>query len=1182
MSSFKPTDSQKTAIENTGGPLLVSAAAGSGKTKVLTSRLIKYLTDPEKPRDITNFLIITYTNAAAAELRSKISEDLAKNASFDNKNTAHRKQFALIPNAHIETIHRFCARLLRDNAHLLGISPEFKIAEQEAAGVILEASLNAVLHRAYSRGDEDFLALVDSIGYGKDDLGVAKILANVYSAAEAHARPEEWILMQIENLGRHYEDAGETAWGQVLLQDVRNAADYWDKELSEILSEMCSCPHREALFKLIDNISETQSQIHDLNRAAGIGWDAVNKALPITFPRFPIIKNPDCAFIVENVKTKRNLCKKNLALLAPIFAVSSASILHDTKQTAPVLISLLNLVLDLKAEYTARKKRLSVLDFSDLEHLAVSILLDENGQKTLLAKKVSLGFDEVMVDEYQDISPVQEEIVKAVSKDEDNLFVVGDVKQSIYGFRLADPTIFTGRYKSSRSAEEAAPGERRRVLLSENFRSRPEILDFANAVFGRIMSEPVGGIDYGPDVQLKPGLSFSTPGHIPEIVAVVPNLEEDDEDNSNIDGDVSGIRAEAAFVAERIFALVNGNEKIFDGDLRRQVEYGDIAILLRSIKSSIAPFQAELFKLGIPVSTSEPGGDFFYKKEIKYTIALLKIIDNPHQDVPLIAALMSPLFGFSADDISKIRTYDRHSDLFTATKLAARQDIKCKEFIDTLYKLRQLSGDTELSLLISYIYNETNSLAIAAADGGDTACARLARLLELAHSFESSGFGSLHRFIDTLDSMAEEGKAPVMPDSGAGGAVHITTVHKSKGLQYPVVFYCDVGRGFNMQDTKGSVLLHKDMGVGADLIDPLRGIKYPTLAKMGIAKKLREEALSEEMRIMYVAVTRAMERLYISFSAGKKFAELYPDIAPDISLGSKIDPYITGSKKSVAEWLICVFGCYGGMPSPFRFYLSADYPKSSAALKSSSKSHKSPDLQEETPLSCVNLSFSYDYEDDIYIPSKLSVTEIKNAARDEADPEAWSLGQSDFSSEFLRPVFEKRKAGAAEVGTAAHTVMQHINYNMTGSADEIRLEIERLYSENRLSDDEAKTVSAESIYTFFNSDLGKRAKSASRVYREFPFTLLIPVSEVYADYKGNEKSLIQGKIDLFFEEEDEIVLVDYKTGKVSASYLKEAAEKHKVQLLLYAKSLERITGKLVKSAYIYYLYSNLAYDILNE
>lgn len=1165
MAEFKPTPSQKLAIEDRGGELLVSAAAGSGKTRVLTERLMRWITEGDAPRSIDNFLIITFSTAAAAELRSRISEELSARAAADPGSKRLRRESALVRRAQIGTIHSFCSALLREYAGRAGIAPDFAIADEDRARELRRLSLETVLEAAYAEAEPGFIQLADTVGAGTDDRRLESLVLELHGKLQSHARPGDWAARQSELFETGAEDAADTPWGRELLESAADELLWWAGEFDELVRSLAGFEKMGKAY--VPSFSETASSLRGAAKRAAEGWDALREALPIEFPRLGTLRgggeDPELA---ERAKARREACKKAAKRLEKGFTLPSAQLLRDMRATAPAMRALLKLVGDFDAEYTRRKRRRSLLDFADLEHLAARLLTEPDGSPTETAREVSRRYAEVMVDEYQDVSLVQDMIIRAVSDSGRRLFMVGDVKQSIYRFRLADPTIFLKKYESYADAPQPE-GVPRRVFLRESFRSRGEVVDAVNAVFGCLMSKGLGEMEYDERARLRAGLEYPGVVPVPELVAVpLPGADEDEERPDKIE-------VEAAYAARMMRRLVETGAKISEGGALRPLGYGDIAVLLRSVNVSGPVWRRVLAREGVPVEAGQSGG-FFEAPEVAVILSLLAVIDNPRQDVALISVLRSELFGFTNDELTEIRLMSGEGDFYAALRARAEVSEKARAFLDTLARLRDFARDSELATLIWEIYESLGCMALCSAmRDGEGRRARLLRLFELARSFETTGWRGLRRFLDWLRSMRERGEEPAFPDEDGGGAVRIMSIHRSKGLEFPVVFIGDTARQFNRSDLRGSVLVHPELGLGPKFTDAARGIEYPTLARRAVANRLERELLSEELRLLYVAMTRARERLFITCAMAdtqKTMDKLAPAAQEHIPAQALLP------MRSMAEWLICAALGTGGRA----LTLSIGGDEEGAPRRVTPAAQPEPERtgEEASPVDFdALLAWRYPHSGAETLPSKLTATELKSLA--EPDAESAEL-LPRAARTFRRPdiALAARRLTAAERGTATHLALRYLELGALTTPEAAREAVDRLAAAGKLSAREAAAVDAAGLCRFALSPLGRRIAAAPRVLREFPFALLCPAERFFPGAEG-EELLLQGVVDCCLIEPDGAVIVDYKTDRIAPEAAPERAKRYAAQLETYAWAVSRITGLAVKAKIVYFLQPGEAVEL---
>ncbi|OUN14344.1 helicase-exonuclease AddAB subunit AddA [Flavonifractor sp. An91] len=1184
--AFSLTEEQQAAVDNRGGGLLVSAAAGSGKTRVLVERLLARV---EEGADVDRFLVITYTKAAAAELRSRIVQELSDRLALRPTDGHLRRQATLVYKAGISTIHAFCAQLLRECGHLLDLDPDFRLCDEGEAGILMLRALNDVLDRRYEAMDSDFAQLVDTMSAGRDDARLIQIVLDIRGRVQAHPNPAAWLEEQERTFALEgISDPVQTPWGQLLLADAAGQAAYWRRRMEEA-RDLCE---RDAnlLANYGDSVAQTAQALQQFVEAASQGWDAARALLPIPFPTVGRKKMVDDPAAVERVKVIRSACKKRLEKLEDWFADSGDDLLADLRTVYPAMRGLFALVRDFEEAYAAEKARRGLVDFSDLEHMAVRLLVGEDGQPTELARQWSTRYDEIMVDEYQDTNEVQNAIFSALSKDGTNLFMVGDVKQSIYRFRLADPTIFLGKYRSFKPYTEAGEGEERRVILSRNFRSRPEVLEGCNDLFRAVMSVPFGEMEYSDDQALYPGAPFQ-----PDSTYCV----ELDALDGDIDGEegaekVSRDLLEARFAARRIQELLDQNFPVSDGEGgTRPVRPSDMVILLRSPNTVLRHYARALAERDI-LWEAEGGGNFFGSTEISVALSLLQIVDNPRQDVPLISVLRSPVYGFSADRLAEIRSASPDTDFYAA--LAADDGADSRAFLAELDDLRFGSGDMSSHQLLWHIYDRTNLLGIfGAMEEGETRQGNLLALAELARQFEGEGHKGLFRFLTYLTRLRENGNTLMPPTPGrTGGGVRIMSIHKSKGLEFPVVLLCGLARRLNREDMSRPILFHPKLGVGPKGLDVERGIEYPTLARMAVARQLEREMMAEELRLLYVAMTRAKEKLILSVAltgGGKDLEKLAGDA------GDPVDPQVLLACQSVGQWVLLHALC-----RPEAGALRRAAGQDEVVLDTSFGPAWDIRFVDGTPLAQMPphrwtapqreqeeeeggedltdlLRWTYPHEAEVAIPSKLTATQLKGRALDEEAAEEAPRPARPLS--FGRPRFAAEEMGltAAQQGTALHQVLQYIDFERSETVEGVRAEIARLVEQQYITPQQGEAVDPAPIAAFFQSDLGQELLSSVSLQREFKFSILEPANRYYPQAGEEEQVLFQGVVDCYYETLEGITVVDFKTDRVTKRTVAERAEHYRPQLEAYSRALAEITGKQVIRRVLWFFALNQSVDL---
>lgn len=1184
MAEVMYTADQRLAITHEGGSLLVSAAAGSGKTKVLVERLLRKIEMPEREVDIDDFLIITYTRAAASELRGKILEEISQRLAQNPTSRHLRRQLSLCYKAQISTIHSFCSEIIRENAQMLDMSPDFRVADDGECDVIKADVLDTVLNSRYEeQGTAAFYELVDVLGAGIDDSRLAATVLDAYAKLQSHPFPAAWVSSMLEALNLpDGTDAGETPWGRLLLDSALEKLTHCEAELRSILDEMEALPDfKKAYF---DSVFISYEGVRTLIGAISNGWDAAVHAAKVEFPRPKSISGYD------ELKEKRKACKKMLDGIADTFRFGSAELLEDIAAVRPVIQELYRLVLDFDSAYAAEKSRRGIIDFSDQEHMAARLLYDEgSGTRTALARAVSERYEEIMVDEYQDVNAVQELIFSSIARDGGNVFMVGDVKQSIYRFRLADPTIFLQKYREYKDAADAAPGEGARVLLSANFRSKRGVLDAVNFVFKNIMSTEFGEMDYTPREYLHAGrgdCESDTPAVSLTVIDMAAIEHGEDEES------VKKQAVEAEYIAAEIGRILAAGTTIPDGrGGERPVQYSDFTILLPAMKGKSGIYASALQSHGIPAGL--PGSDsFFGTIEISIVMSLLEIVDNPLQDIPLVAVLRSPVYGFTPDELARIKSYGRDTFFYTSLVSAACDDERCAAFLRDLDSLRLLAPDITADAMIWHIYSKTKLPALVGAmQGGRARRRNLVKLAALAKQFESNGYRGLFAFVTHMRRLEKQGREPADDsDDGDSGAVRIMSIHKSKGLEFPFVFLADTSKRFNMQDFTKPVLAHSELGVGIKRRDTGRRIEYTTLLREAVKLKLKQELLAEQLRVLYVAMTRARERLYLVATLANAQKELEK---LSKSAASPVSPAVLNGAGSFSDYILLTaltrpeaeqIGFYvptadtdKGEPWDIKI-VDARQPTATGGVRSSEeRAAPVPELMDDMQR---GLRFEYPHMSAASVPSKLTATSLKGRHEDAEAAEDAAPSDAREKPLFNRPEFiiSGRALTAAEKGTALHLVMQYIDFSRCGSIPEIEAEIARLTEQRFVTRQQADAVNPQKLLTLFKSDTGARILGAESVRREFKFSVLLPAKEYYPE-AGDDEILLQGVIDCYYEEKGELTVVDFKTDYVTPETVHARAQEYLPQVDAYSRALERITGMPVAGKILYFFALDTAIEI---
>lgn len=1158
----KLTPQQAQAVNNRGGKLLVSAAAGSGKTKVLVDRLLKYLMDENDPANLDDFLMITYTKAAASELRGKIAAKLTERIAAEPENRHLQKQMQRLYLTHISTVHGFCSNILREYAYRLDLSADFRVADETECAELREQVLKDLLDRAYETlgEDEAFCAFVDSQGVGRNDAQVPEIIQKVYDAARCHLNPEGWLDECLQNAAPEGKtDASETVWGKFLMD---NFFDYLDAQLAAMHHVRDRAAQYKEFEKPVANLDNTIAQLEYMR--ASNSWDELLSRRNIEYGRLVISKKVPDLELGEEIKAVRSACKDGINRKLRNFTDSSAQILTDLQASALAAQGLVQLVRQFGADFQRAKQVRRVLDFGDLEHKTLDLLLGANRSGlTAAAREIGQRFREIMVDEYQDSNGVQDAIFSALTQQKQNCFMVGDVKQSIYQFRLADPGIFLEKYNTYATADTAAEGEGRKVLLSHNFRSGIEVIEGINDVFSACMSPKVGGLYYGEAEALREGVPHQP---LPDAAVELLVLE--------TDGD--SYAEEAALTAGRIQEMLSTGTLVRDGDGFRPVKAEDIVILLRSPGSVGQEFQKALEHVGIRCAI-DGGMDLLQTPEISTLQAILLTIANPRQDIPLLSALASPVFGFTADDLAGLRSGHRKGCIYEA--MLESESEKVRSFLTMLEDLRRQVRRCTLTELMERIYNLTRLDSIyGAMPGGKAKKLNLQMFYQLASDYEKTGLRSLDQFLEHLAALSVSGLKAA--GSSTAGCVTIMSIHKSKGLEFPVVFLCGLARRFNQESLREQVLCDRNLGLGLAVVDNQKRIRYGSLSKKAIAVSMNAESVSEEMRVLYVAMTRARDRLVMTYAKGS-LATTLQNIA--LRLGADGGSLLCQEASCPGDWVLAAaiqrteageLHALGGRPAETKIHT---FPwKICVGIRAEAEEAAQAEEAEETkavfsPAELERaLNFQYPHQAAVSAPSKQTATGRKGRSRDEEAQEN-TAEPKEIHRQWRRPSFRETVRDGRVYGNAVHGAMQFIRYENCGSVEGIRQELARMVQEGLLTEEQGKLVEPQKIAAFFQTELGQKLVAGTSCVREFKFSILDD-GRKYGEGLEGEQVLLQGVVDCALLESDGITVLDFKTDRVSEETLPAAVERYRIQVETYADALKRIYEQKVKEKVLYFFH----------
>ena len=1174
MGELKLTEQQHAAVFDRGGSLLVSAAAGSGKTKVLVERVFSYLT--QERANVDDFLIITYTRAAAAELRARLASELAARVAETPEDRHLRRQMFRVYQADIKTVDGFCASLLREHIHLLEpvdgrcLTPDFRVLDEAEAQLLRERALERTMETFYQdieNGDEEAAQLAGTLGAGRDDRALTALVLELHSKIQSHPYPEKWLRAAAESWRQLPSSLADSDYGRTVMEDtVRRAG-----QLERAVAAMEDC---EPVYKAnAAQFLATAAELRRYEQASQEGWDAMGRVQPV-LQRAGTVKNGENDEAKAAAKAVREKYKKAKDEMTAPYLVTEREHLEDLQAAAPSMLALLRLTERFSQRYQAEKVRRNAMDFSDQEHYAVTLLCGQDDEPTDLARQVSQRYQEIMVDEYQDTNEVQDCIFRAISRAGRNLFTVGDVKQSIYRFRLADPTIFMGKYRQFADAADAEEGQPRRMVLSRNFRSRGEVLEATNFVFSDIMSQEMGEMDYTDQEKLYFGAAYYTPAAGRETELHVVSVED------TPDQALDRTEAEARFTARRIRQLLDEKFPVQAGEgAMRPVRPEDIVILMRSPRSRMQTFTRALAREGIPCGSGE-SEDFFSAMEIAVTVSLLEIVDNPRQDVPLIGVLRSPLVGLCPDQLAAIRALLPEGDYYDA--LCQDESSAAREFLTLLDELRQAAREMPADDLLWYIYDRCHVMAIfGAMEDGAMRQARLTALYDYARQLVQSGKAGLFDFISHLRQLLENGDAPTLGTAQAAEGVQIMSIHRSKGLEFPVVILADLQRSFNRQDLNRPVLVHPELGLGTDRVDRERHIRYATISKEALALRLEREAKAEEMRILYVAMTRAREKL-ILIDCRKGMEKKLRDLTA--MTGMPVPPEAVADADSPGEWVLlsllhttqaaALHGMAGVRPevltqAPDSWSIRLWHENGEASGTAVEDAEEVGAPQDFTEPDRAALDFVYPHAAVTTVPTKITATQLKGRELDQEV--AGGAGTVRRPSEPEKPHFLQEIHGlsAAERGTAIHLVMQYLPMDTAAEEQSVAVQVQALEQRRLLTPAQAEAVDKRAIAAFLRSPLADRIRGAEQVWREYRFALLMP-AERYAGGAEGEEMLLQGVADCVFRKDGALTVVDFKTDRVTAEEAPARAEIYRGQLQAYSDALSRIMEMPVERRVLYF------------
>ena len=1161
--SAKWTTDQQNAINASGGTILVSAAAGSGKTSVLVQRIINLITDPNNPVDIDKFLIVTFTKLAAQEMKMRISKKLSEMIRENPKNKNLQRQQLLLQSASIGTIDSFCLNIIKENFFKLGISPNFRIANESEIEVIKNSAMETTLEHFYEEKSSDFQELADFFTGEKDDRNLEDIINQMYQFTNSMVFPDIWM----EKILKLYDYSDVSIWEKYIL-------DFCKKQifsLKNLLAQAKKCTEnfeniKKAYFETLNDDLEKIDKIEKIILTENI--DEIKIYLSdFKFSRLKALKSPEDIKIKEKILYIRDLAKKSIKKIAEYFYSDKKENRIASATLKNIFKTLFEVVNYYSHEIYSAKISKNVLGFSDLGHLAIKLLCEKkNGEivSSQIAQDISENYLEVMVDEYQDINDIQNTIFKMITKNEKNLFMVGDVKQSIYKFRQSRPQIFLekkDKFSRYNPKSEIYPAK---INLGKNFRSKKEILDFVNFIFENIMSKETGEIEYNQEEFLMPGINSEENLENPVELNLI-NQNESDESSAIV---------EARFIAEKIMEMISTGFEIKTSAAKRPATYSDFCILLRNSNKQAHIYAEELIKCGIPAHC-EINEKFLSTKEITTIISLLKTISNPLQDIALIGVMMSPIFNFSADEIGIIRQEDIDLPFyFSLQKSAEKGNLKSKKFLEQINLYRDISQNLTCDEFINYIYDETFYPEICSVmPNGAQKTANLKLFAEYARKYDANFHKGIIGFLKYLENIQNKNSdiSAASLSSEAENNVKILSIHKSKGLEFPVCILADCSRQFK-NDTD-SLLIHKNLGTGTKIKTEDNTVKCDNIIRKAISIQNKKEAVAEELRILYVALTRAKQKL-ILISSLKNPQKTVQENFVLSDLLSKNDINILSNIKSFSD---CLFLALGKSSARNKICSALNLDENISEYFEENNLNleiKLIENKKEEDITPLPNTLNEDIEADKNLLKKLekrfnfnypkisSEAPLKVAASQLAENFVWKEYIADSKPDFLN----KNNTSATAKGNAMHKFMCYADFKKFAvfGADAV---ISNLVSKNFLTAEEAKLLDKKALINFKNSTLFKRIVESEEVLREYRFSIMLPTNQIISGASNAENIVIEGALDCAFKEDGKYVIIDYKTDH--ADDCKSLYEKYKSQLEIYKKAIEEIKGSEVSEIGIF-------------
>lgn len=1153
------TPQQNNAITARNRNILVSAAAGSGKTAVLVERVKQMICNKDNPVDIDKLLIVTFTNAAAAEMRYRISKSLSEYIKNNPGDSFYKRQLSLIPNAKICTIDSFCVNLVKENFFDLSINQDFSTLEESELQLLEDSIISDVLDEYYEENDKNFISLAESFTAPGNEKPLINAIKKILRFIYAQPFPYNWLNNALEQYNPNiaFED---TVWFKYIKNEIESLLNLSEELIAENIS-LVDFDTEDINNKFIDVFEDDLSVLSGIRDAYKKSWNELLNIDAVKFKTMPRTTKID-SIVAAKLKNNRENYKTILTKDIPSFFVSTTQeYAEDMESLYPKFSMLIRLIKDVDERLMAEKKERNSYSFSDIEHFAINLLFsldEESGEiiRSNLAKNLSENFYEILVDEYQDTNEAQDLLFTYLSNGK-NLFTVGDIKQSIYRFRLAMPDIFNKKKKTYSLYNESDNNTSSKIILDKNFRSRKDICSFVNFIFSNIMSSELGEVDYNSEEYLNCGADYNNTTLPSADIRILNGVKGEDAD-----------KKEAAYIAKIIKQKVKSGELIKDGDTYRPVKYGDFAILMRSLKNHINDYSQVLTDYGIPI-ICDNSTNLFENSEVRMLMSLLRTIDNPMQDIPLLATLMSPFYGFTADELAQIKINANTKDLYFCIFNSDNQ--KVKDFIKDRAELRKLSVTMSVAGFIRYIVESKGMIAFINAMGNsEQRYQNILKLISFASKFDSGVNVGLTAFIRYIDKIVSSDKSvdSASLTSGSTDAVTIMSVHHSKGLEFPICILAGASRQYNKQDLSDKLLLNTNLGLGLKCHNEELMYQYNSIPYAVIKSKNTTELMSENLRVLYVAMTRAKEQ-FITFITCDNIDRKAKKLSAGIVNG-KILPYTCRKIQCDADFfLICTLIHPNGqklraladcdyVSYDFDFPLNLEISDEIEVVKQTEESIQAESDEKIISQIKEKLDFSYRRKQLEGLSTKLTASMLDSSEQGFA-----------YITSSKPSYMNKHELTPAQRGTAMHAFMQYCDYS--NAKNNLKNEIERMADMGYISKEQADALDTERLHKFFSSNFAGRMFSSNKIHREIKVSSFVKANEIY-DTEYEDAVLIQGIADCVFEEDDGLVLVDYKTDRIKDE--EELLSRYEKQIMFYKNAVSKTLKKNVKSAVLYSFYLN--------